>query len=63
MISTLSSGHHDAADWLLLLAVVLFALGWVVHVAGPLTVSPKLFNGLAFALAGLTSLALALFVT
>ena len=59
MIATVSSGHPDLSDWLLLIAFVLFVAAWIVHVAGPITVAPKLINGLSFAFAGLASLALA----
>lgn len=62
MIATLSEGHHDAADWLLLAAVVLFALALVLVASTRVPRSPWL-SATTLQLAGFVALALALFVT
>lgn len=56
IIATLSSGHADLSDWLLLVAVVLFVLDVV------LTYIAAKPARLALVSLGLASLALALFV-
>ena len=60
MIAVLSSGHHDLSDWLLLIAVILFAVGFVLALANR---AIGVLTATTCTLAGLCALALALFVT
>ena len=62
LYATLSSGHHDAADWLLLLAVVLFVIAAALYASAG-TNRPAWFTAGPVLALGLASQALALFVT
>lgn len=61
MLATLSSGHHDASDWLLLIAVVLFVIALALALSTR-AARPHWLTATTLQIAGFIALALALFV-
>ena len=63
MIGTLSTGHYDLSDWLLLIGALVFVIGAVLSLAPTATARPSWLNAITLQFIGLTLLTLALFVT